>query len=632
VCGICGIAYSDRARRVEPRLLDGMLKTIVHRGPDESGTHIAGNVGLGLQRLSIIDLASGKQPLSNEDGTVWITFNGEIYNYQELRSELMSKGHRFATRSDTEAIVHLYEEHGEACVEKLRGMFAFAIWDSVRNKLFLARDRLGIKPLYYAFVPTGLVFSSEIKAILTHPGVARELDRDSLRLYLTFRYTPGKKTLFKGIWKLRPGHSAVWQDGKLTDKQYWDLAPYYHSNGAAPRRPLEELDAILDESVRLHLISDVPVGFLLSGGVDSSALLDIACRQSGAERLKCFTMGFSSESFADERYYAHLAADRLGVECYDITISGDEFVRELPRFVWHAEEPICEPPAIALYFVSKLASEHVKVVLSGEGGDEAFAGYQNYRNSLLFERAKAFLGPRGRRMAARFLGGSQDLRVRRYLGLLETPLESYYYSRTSSPVSLFSRLSGELVSSDDGESEESWTAEQIVGQYLGRVSEEHLLNKMLYVDTMTWLPDDLLLKADKMSMANSLELRVPLLDHVVMQFAAALRPRDKVRGLTTKYILKKALRGRVPQQILNRRKTGFPVPYERWMTERSDVVWGVLRDRRTMERGYFDSSVLRGKLFDKLVQSPGLSKELFSMFILEIWARTFLDGERVTLN
>ena len=556
---------------------------------------------------------------------------GRIYNYQELRSELISKGHRFATNSDTEVIVHLYEQFGESSVQKLRGMFAFAIWDATQSKLFLARDRLGVKPLYYALISNGIIFGSEIKAILTQAGMPKEIDRGALRLYLSFLYTPGNKTLFKGVWKLRPGHYAVWRSGNLTDSQYWDLAPYYRRSTSGIRASLEQLESILDESVRLHLVSDVPVGFLLSGGVDSTALLDIACRQNGGYRLKCFTLGFGGETFADERHYAHIAAEKLGVEYFQTTISGDQFIRELPRFVWHVEEPICQPPAIALYFVSKLASEYVKVVISGEGGDEAFAGYQNYRNTLIFERAKALLGPKGRRLAAFFLKGLQDPRVTRYLGLLETPFESYYYSRASSPVSMLCHLSGELVPEVEGESEEQWTAEQVVRQYLGRVADTPLLNKMLYVDTMTWLPDDLLLKADKMTMANSLELRVPLLDHVLMQFAAGLAPRDKVRGLTTKYILKRAFKRKVPREILNRRKTGFPVPYERWMSERSDIIWDVLRDRRTIERGYFDPSVLRGKVFDKLSHSPSLPKELFSLFILEIWARSFLDGDSVTL-
>ena len=630
MCGICGIVYSDRSKKVEPRQIEDMLRTMVHRGPDDSGTHIEGNIGLGQRRLSIIDLEYGRQPLCNEDGSIWITFNGEIYNYQELRSGLISKGHRFATNSDTEVIVHLYEEYGESCVQKLRGMFAFGIWDSAKSTLFLARDRVGVKPLYYALTSNGLVFGSEIKAILTQPEMPREIDRTALRLYLSFLYTPGNKTLFKGVWKLRPGHYAVWRDGKLTNCEYWDLAPYYQAKVSGIRTSLKQLNSILDESVRLHLISDVPVGFLLSGGVDSTALLDIACRQNGGERFKCFTIGFERETFVDERYYAHLVADGLGLEHFQTTISGDDFFRELPRFVWHVEEPICEPPAIALYFVSKLASEYVKVVISGEGGDEAFAGYQNYRNTLVFERAKALLGPKGRRLVAPFLNGLQDQRVKKYLDRLETPLESYYYSRTSGPFSMLSYLSSELVPTEGGESEEAWTAEQVMLQHFGRVTDAHRLNKMLYVDTMTWLPDDLLLKADKMTMANSLELRVPLLDHVLLQFAAGLAPRDKVRGLTTKYILKRAFKRRVPREILNRRKTGFPVPYERWMAERSDVIWNVLRDRRTTERGYFNPSVLR-KVFDRLGHSPNLPKELFSLFILEIWARTFLDGETVTL-
>ena len=631
MCGICGIAYSDPSKKVETVQIENMLRTMIHRGPDDSGTHIEGNIGLGMRRLSIIDLEYGRQPLCNEDGRVWITFNGEIYNYQELRSGLISKGHRFATKSDTEVIVHLYEEYGESCLQKLRGMFAFGIWDSAQSKLFLARDRLGVKPLYYALTSSGLLFGSEVKAIMTQAEMPRELDRSALRLHLSFLYTPGDRTLFKGVRKLRPGHYAVWREGKLTDCQYWDLAPYYRGNVSGIRTSLLQLNSILDESVRLHLISDVPVGFLLSGGVDSTALLDIACRQNGGEQLKCFTIGFAGETFADERYYAHLVANKLGLQHFQTTISGDEFIRELPRFIRHVEEPICEPPAVALYFVSKLASEYVKVVISGEGGDEAFAGYQNYRNNLWFERVKGLLGPKWRHLVARFLSGVQNQRLKRYLDLLETPLESYYYSRTSSPLSLFSYLSGELVPVEEGESEEACTAEQMVRQHFERVIDAHPLNKMLYLDTVTWLPDDLLLKADKITMANSLELRVPLLDHILLQFAAAVAPRDKVRGITTKYILKKAFEGRVPQEILKRRKTGFPVPYERWMAERSDVIWDVLTDRRTTGRGYFDLSVLRGKVFDRLRHNPSLPKELFSLFILEIWARTFLDGETVTL-
>jgi asparagine synthase (glutamine-hydrolysing) len=366
--------------------------------------------------------------------------------------------------------------------------------------------------------------------------------------------------------------------------------------------------------------------------VDSSALLDIAHRQNGGEQLKCFTIGFAGESFEDERHYARLVAERLGLTHFQTTISREEFFETLPTFLWHLEEPICEPPAIALYFVSKLAREHVKVVISGEGGDEAFAGYPNYRNNMLFEWAKSVLGRSGSRLMSRLLSGVKDRRVAKYARHFQMPLESYYFSRTSSPCAMLAGMRGELLRTADAETGAAEAAEDVIARHFAKMNGAHILDKMLYVDTVTWLPDDLLLKADKITMAHSLELRVPLLDHMVMQFAASLPPRDKVRGMATKYILKKAFEGRVPTEVLRRRKSGFPVPYERWMQEKKSMIWEVLLDGRTLKRGFFNAPILTDKVYRRLKGNERMPKELFSLFILELWARLFLDGSTVTLN
>ena len=371
MCGICGKLNFNRQEPIDPALLRAMAHSIAHRGPDDEGFYLDGPVGLGFRRLSIIDLAAGHQPLANEDESVWIVFNGEIYNYQELREFLLQKGHIFRTHTDTEVIVHLYEEFGEACVEKLRGMFAFAIWDSRKEELFLARDRVGIKPLYYYLSGDRLVFASEIKAILCDPEVPREVVPEVIDRFLMFYFVPGEETLLRGIFKLTPGHCMTVKNGKVRTRQYWDL--HFTTLHRTDRQAEEELCAILEESVRLHMISDVPVGFLLSGGFDSTALLSIASEKAETQ-LSTFTLGFSSPGLADERPYARLAAQTFGADHHEMTITAKEFAEFLPKFAWYMEEPVCEPQAVALYYVTRLATKHVKVLISGEGGDEAFAG------------------------------------------------------------------------------------------------------------------------------------------------------------------------------------------------------------------------------------------------------------------
>jgi asparagine synthase (glutamine-hydrolysing) len=608
---------------VQPSLITSMLKTISHRGPDDEGVYHNSGIGLGHRRLSIIDLSAGHQPLTNEDGTVWIVFNGEIYNYKELRSDLKEKGHVFKTQSDTEVIVHLYEEYGEACVEQLRGMFAFAIWDEREKVLFLARDRVGIKPLYYCQRGNTLVFASEIKAILADPTIHPEVDPGMIDRFLSFYFLPGEETLFKGICKLAPGSYLVVRKNKISIRQYWDLQ--FSESPISMRDAESRTLELLDEAVRLHMISDVPVGFLLSGGVDSTALLCFAAGKTTFP-LSSYTLGFSEAVEADERPYARLAAERYGSEHHEMTINSKEFMDFMPKYVWHMEEPVCEPQAIALYYVSKMAKEFVKVLISGEGGDEAFAGYSIYRNVSWLERLKKMLGPLKGPIGVNLLRANRFLRshkVARYGPLFDRPLDSYYYSRTSGPISFFNSHTKELYTNDFLH---CVSKEHSVAQVKGYLQnmDRSVVNQMLYVDMKTSLPDDLLLKADKMTMANSLELRVPFLDHKLLEFAASLPSNLKVRRFTTKYIAKRALTGRLPKEILKRRKVGFPVPYESWLrTEFHSWVRDVLLDRETLSRGYFRRSGIEHVLSENL-RTGVYPKEVLSLVTLELLHRCFL--------
>ena len=631
MCGICGKLNFDVSASVNPRVIAGMLDTIRHRGPDDEGAYVTANVGLGHRRLSIIDLSTGHQPLSNEDGTVWIVFNGEIYNFQELRTFLLSKGHVFKTRTDTEVIVHLYEELGPDCVQKLRGMFAFAIWDSKSKTLFLARDRVGIKPLYYCLTDRSLVFASEIKAILADPAVRPEIAPEVIDRFLTFLYLPGEETLLKGVLKLPPGSYLLVKDGRSKLHQYWDLDFLKPQDRPSLKDAEKQLLDLLAETVDLHMIADVPVGVLLSGGLDSTAVLSFAV-QGAAKEVNSYTVGFADAGIADERPFAQLAANAFGTQHHEMTITAADFVDCMPRYIWHMEEPVCEPPAIALYYISKLARNHVKVLLSGEGGDEAFGGYSNYRNLLWLERAKRGLSSlngapaRGLAFANSVL---RSPRIAKYVPLMNATFPEYYYSRTSDPYSCSGNGLGQLYSADFGTTINREHSLEPVRRLQAHVHNLNTLDAMLYIDTKSWLPDDLLIKADKMTMANSVELRVPLLDHKFLEFAAALPSDLKVRGMTTKYLAKRALGTRVPKQILNRRKAGFPVPYESWL--RKDMrSWAqdILCDRTSANRGYFAPAAVRNML-DRNQTSGGYSKELFSLITLELWQRTFLDSKPV---
>lgn len=630
MCGICGKLNFDRANHVSGALLKSMADAIQHRGPDDEGYYRSGPVGFGFRRLSIIDLNTGHQPISNEDERVWIVFNGEIYNYQELRHDLQARGHAFRTQTDTEVIVHLYEEFGMGCIEKLRGMFAFAIWDENKQQLLIARDRVGIKPLYYWLSEKSLVFGSEIKALLADPEVMPEVAPEMIDRFLTFLYIPGEETLLRNVHKLAPGHYLLARDGKTEIRQYWNLE--FSPQPRTEKQAKTELLELFEESVRLHMISDVPVGFLLSGGVDSTAMLGFAVGKTDRP-LSSYTLGFSTPGIIDERPYATLAAKTFGTAHHETTISSQEFADFLPQFAWHMEEPVCEPQAVALYYVSRLAKKYVKVLISGEGGDEAFAGYQTYRGVLWLERLKSMLGPLTPAAAsvAAYLDRTMNLaRLHKYAPLFGIPFGDYYYGRTYAPEAYFNAKSSELYSSGFSGFVNKVFSVMPAHDHLHSGQAKSVLNRMLYVDTKTTLPDDLLLKADKMTMANSIELRVPLLDHKILEFAARLPENLKVRGLTTKYIAKAALRDRIPHEILHRKKAGFPVPYEMWLrTELKSWLHDVLLDRATVARGYFRRSSIEG-LLEENTRTGRHSKELLSLAVLELWHRSFLTKNLTT--
>lgn len=631
MCGICGeLAFGDSATPITDARIRRMTDELWHRGPDSGDVYLCPPVALGHRRLSIIDVGTGTQPICNEDRTIWVVYNGEIYNYAELTVSLKARGHRFRTASDTEVIVHLYEDLGEACVLKLQGMFSFALWDGRQKKLLLARDRVGIKPLYYCRTADTLLFGSEIKALLAHGALQAEMDEEALDYFLTYLYTPGDRTVFKNVRKLSAGHYLVAHvDGKIRVTQYWDLRFPAKRNGGNFEQKVEELTELLKRTVRDHMISEVPVGVLLSGGVDSTAILSFAT-ESADKPISTFTIGFDADQCPDERPYARLAAERLGSRHFEMTMSPQDFLQALPKYVWHMEEPVCEPPGIALYFISRLAREHVTVLLSGEGGDEAFAGYQNYRNLVWLEKAKRFLGPLSRPTSTVLteLGGLPGLgRMQKYAALLAVPLGQYYHGRTA----FFKRHHEEIYTEHFQSKFRRDRSTSPANHCLAAVEGAAPLDQMLYVDTKTWLPDDLLIKADKMTMAASVELRVPLLDHHVLEFAAALPPDYKVKGWSTKRILKTALRRRVPTAILDRPKTGFPVPYARWiLNELQEPIRDLLTERKTIERGYFRPEAIEA-LLDRNSPQTNYSKEIFSLVVLELWHRIFIEQKQVEL-
>jgi asparagine synthase (glutamine-hydrolysing) len=597
-----------------------MAESVVHRGPDAGGFFYDANATLAHRRLKIIDLEGGRQPLYNEDRSALVVFNGEIYNYRDLTKELISYGHRFQTRSDTETIIHAYEQFGDSCVDHFRGMFAFAIWDRNRRRLLLARDRLGVKPLYYYQQKGMLAFASEIKSLLELPEVPREVDPVSLDLFLSVGYVPGPRTMLRHVFKVPPGHVLVWDENGLKIRKYWDIE--YDQSVVRPESTYQEqFEQLLDESVRLRLISEVPLGVFLSGGLDSSSILATASKWSPGERIKTFSVGCDlppeEAAAVNEFHYARLAANAFSTDHHEFQLNSDDFRDFIPKLLWFLDEPITESSCIPLYFISRLARNYITVVLSGEGADEIFGGYEIYRKMLAIEALRTQLRPIG--MMARSIGGrSANPKVRAYAEMVDLPLELRYRSVSLS----FRENSKRRLLGLNGESGKN--IDSVFGQHFERVKDASPLNRMLYIDAKTWLADSLLLKADKMTMANSLELRVPFLDHVLVEFAAKLPDQQKLQWTSTKAILRKHMRRTLPHQIITRTKKGFPVPLHYWLrNDLREFVRESILSRDSACPMYMDRREL-----EQIVSGNGGGKaappqEIWTLLVFEFWNRLF---------
>lgn len=634
MCGICGKLYFDKARRVTPHELRQMSAMLVHRGPDGAGVWVDGNVGLAHQRLAIIDLRpEAGQPMSNEDGSLWVTFNGEIYNFQELRQELEEKGHPFRTNSDTEIIVHAYEEYGRECVTRFRGMFAFALWNAKTRTLLLARDRVGKKPLFYALTGDRFLFGSEIKALLADRSLAADVDPASLDHYLALGYVPAPLTAFRGIRKLPPAHWLEFRDGCITMGRYWTL--HY-----TPKRKLTFPDAItelrrqLSEAVRLRLISDVPLGVFLSGGIDSSAIVAYMARQLNSP-VRTFSVGFEEDAF-DERPYARTVAERFGTEHTELLVKATS-LDVLPRIVWHYDEPFGDPSAVPSYAIAELTREHVTVVLNGDGGDESFAGYNRYVQNRRAHRGD-FVPLSWRRAVASAVNClPQSWRQRRPLHKLTTVTDAM----AQTPERRYSRWFGQfdpplrqhLYTADFLETLDQSDPESLFIAAFQQGENVDWTDATLAADVSLYLPEDLLVKMDRASMAHSLEARSPFLDHVLMEFAASLPPEFKLAGQQKKRILKAALRGILPDEILDRPKRGFDPPIGRWLrTNLRDMAHDILLAPRAIQRGYFRRASIETLLTEHATGREDHALHLWELLMLELWQRLFIDGEGFPTN
>ncbi|MGB7763889.1 MAG: asparagine synthase (glutamine-hydrolyzing), partial [Candidatus Acidiferrales bacterium] len=629
MCGIAGIVNSERGAVIDRQTIHRMCEKIIHRGPDDEGIYTQGGAGLGMRRLSIIDLGGGHQPIHNEDKSVWVVFNGEIYNFLDLRSELEGRGHHFYTNTDTEVIVHLYEEFGADCIQRLRGMFAIAIYDERRHKLLLARDRLGIKPLHYAIHKGRLLFGSEIKAILVACPELRELDQGSLLQYVNCGYIPDPRTAFRDISKLPPGYLLEFADAQTNTRQYWDLPTFSTHEPASEEECLDELEGRLSEAVRIRLIADVPLGALLSGGTDSSIVVALMARASGRP-LRTFSIGFEEASF-DEAHYARKVAKRFNTEHHEFVVKPN-IHETLTYLTTVLDEPFGDSSMLPTYFVSRMARQFVTVALSGDGGDELFGGYERYRAQISrqrFDWMPAWAGALYR--SAIFPVLPQRTPGRRFLYDISLP----WPERALHPATFRSVLGGKasLLSGDfERNAGNGGDPLDIFRVYLNKAANYDRLSQLLYLDTKTYLPGDILTKVDRMSMATSLEARVPILDHHFVEWVVGLPAHWKMRGMDQKYIFKKlAARVGVPSEVLNRPKQGFAMPLVHWIRNNLKEDFSrLLLEPRTMERGYFNRSALSGVLNEHLRGRRDHSSKLWRLLALELWHRNFLETSQTT--
>ncbi len=634
MCGFCGIVLPDgSSRRLDAPLIERMRDVLVHRGPDGAGIFLEPGVGLGHRRLSIVDVAHGAQPMASADGALQIIYNGEVYNHPELMPELVRDGFTYRTHCDTETVLHVYERDRAAAPTRLRGMFAFAIWDRRTRELFIARDRLGVKPLYYVHTPDGaLYFASEIKALLAAHAVEPALNLRALPDYLANHAPSGDETLFEGVRRLPPGHTLRWRNGEIRIERYWDVR---YDPAAIDTRPEAELIAEYGErfrdAVRMRLMADVPLGMFLSGGIDSASIT-AAMSTLVDEPIKTFSVAFA-EREANELAYARLVAERYRTDHHEIVVSPGEFFGALPTLVWHEDEPIAHPSSIALNFVSRLAAQHVKVVLTGEGSDETLAGYGRYRTTMynvaLSERYQRLAGaglrrtvrgaverlPRGTRLRNRLM------RTGLYL---QADIDTLYFDN----FAVFGRArQAEMLAPEMRERLAGIDPYAAAHQAIADAGNASLLNQLLYADMRTYL-HELLMKQDQMSMAASIESRVPFLDHPLVEFTARLPDRLKLRGTTTKYILRQAMKHALPPEILSRRKMGFPVPVGSWFRGPfRHVIQECVLGERAAGRGIFAREAVERIVREHDAGELDHSERLWSLVNLELWHRIFLDGE-----
>jgi asparagine synthase (glutamine-hydrolysing) len=611
-----------------------MCRAMLHRGPDDEGVFTDGPVGLGMRRLSIVDLATGHQPISNEDGSIWIVFNGEIYNHSALRERLTSQGHRYRTHSDTETIVHLYEEYGRDCVHHLRGMFAFAVWDARHSSLFIARDRLGIKPLYYRLTPDFFLFGSEIKVVLAHPGVRPEFNRAGLPEYLAFGYLSGEDTFYSGINKLMPGHTLeLTETGELQISPYWDLPIHAESEPHPQSHYVETYRDLLEQAVASHLMSDVPLGVFLSGGVDSSAVaaLMTKVRQSPVET---FSVGYTEAAYS-ELPCARVVAQHIHSIHHEVLLSRQDFFDSLPKLIWHEDEPIAWPSSVPLYFVSELARTRVKVVLTGEGSDETLGGYSRYaftlKNAALDDVYRSFVPGFLRRKIRQSISDSKLIgaTARRKLGHTFLALDrdswaSFYFDNFFSAFS--EKDQAGLFTQETAAQFAPGAAYTHVLENWDRSSGD-MLQRLLYTDIKTYLVE-LLMKQDNMSMAASIESRVPFLDHVLVEFATNIPRNRQLDGLSGKRILKKAMEDLLPHSILYRPKLGFPTPWSGWLASpHLDLIENLLLEPRSLERGLFRRAAIERIFHEHRSHHRDHYDRIWRLLNLELWHRVCLEGD-----
>lgn len=620
MCGICGFTWKDEA------LVRRMTGVITHRGPDQSGVYAADGISLGHRRLSIIDLSDlGRQPMSNEDGTVWLAFNGEIYNFHEFRPELIARGHRFVSNTDSEVILHAYEEYGVDCVHKLRGMFAFAIWDAKQQSLFLARDRIGIKPLYYTCREGKLWFGSEIKAILEDPFVPRELDEQALYDYIGFEFVPAPDTMFKGIHKLPAGHHLVFKNGSAEIKEYWDLSFQPADPPVSFDEAVEKQRHLLDECTKSHLMSDVPLGVFLSGGLDSSTLVAMMRRHISGP-LRTFTIGYQDKSFS-ELEYAEIVATHFDTEHHVLMID-DLRADYVEKALWHLDEPMTDLSAVPLMLVCEQARKHITVCLSGEGGDESWAGYDRFKASKLNRLFSLIPGPIRKGVISPLVGALPDQRqkkgainmLKRFIEGSNLPAEGMhlrwqYFSSEEQDRQLFQSGFRGRVSMDPF---------RFMRRYMEKCNAQDRVNQELYLDMRFMMTDSVLMKVDKMSMASALEIRVPLLDHVLVEFIASLHGDWKLKGYETKHVLRAALKGILPDSIVTRGKQGYSLPVKHLLRDQLKDYMVSLLNESPVIRSTLEPDTVNRLIREHVAMTHNHNHVLWALMNVAIWGNRFL--------